>query len=183
MRQPRVLQCVAVCCSVYFKSQAHYSLNTQIWAVSWLFRICTMCATATRVAVCCSVLQCVLQKSSTIIIQYTKFEQRADFLESVLCTQQACVRLSSLWVSHVLLCVAVFCSVLQCFAVFCRVLDSHRPEIFTRVAVCCSVLQCVAVCCSVLWFSLVFRLDRPHILRLQHTATLSSPWNIHTTSL
>ena len=46
------------------------------------------------------------------------------------------------YLSRVLQCVAVCCSVLQSDAVCCRVLQS--------VAVCCSVLQCVAVCDSVL---------------------------------
>ena len=48
----------------------------------------------------------------------------------------------SRYLTHVLQCVAVCCSVSQCVAVCCSVLQC--------VAVRCSVLQCVAVCCSVL---------------------------------
>jgi len=44
----------------------------------------------------------------------------------------------SLWISVVLYCVAVCCSMLQCAAMYC------------------SVLQCVAVCCSVLCWCISF---------------------------
>ena len=43
---------------------------------------------------------------------------------------------------NVLQCIAVYCSVLQCAAVCCGVLQCVAP--------CCCVLQCVTVCCSVL---------------------------------
>ena len=54
------------------------------------------------------------------------------------------------FLSHVLQCGAVCCSVLQCVAVCCSVLQC--------AAVCCSVLQCVAVCFSHYYF--VFRFAR-----------------------
>jgi len=77
-----------------------------------------------RVAVCCSVLQCVLQPVP---------EKTRDSCCSVLPRVAAC------------------CSVLQCVAV--RYTARSREDsrlVLQCVAVCCSVLQCVAVCCSVL---------------------------------
>ena len=76
------------------------------------------------VAVCCSVLQCVVKSPNTQNEWPMSF---AWYLEEVY--EQPPVRTQR-------------CSVLQCVAVCCRVLQC--------VAVCCSVLQCVAVCCSAL---------------------------------
>jgi len=73
-----------------------------------------------RVAVCCSVLQCVTDVET----------------ESVRHVYQP--------MEGVLQCVAVFCSVLQCVAVCCSVLQCVVMccSVLQFAAVCCSVLQC-----------------------------------------
>ena len=60
--------------------------------------------------------------------------------------------MSPIYLTRVLHCVAVCCSVLQCVAVCCSVLHCVAVccSVLQCVAVCCSVLQCVAVCCSVM---------------------------------
>ena len=74
-----------------------------------------------RVAVCCSVLQCV----------------------AVCCSVLQCVTVCC----SVLQCVAVCCSVLQCVTVCCSVLQCVAVccSVVQCVAVCCSVLQCVGM--------------------------------------
>ena len=69
-----------------------------------------------RIAVCCSVLQCVWR---CVAVCHSVLQ----------CVAVCC---------SVLQCVAVCFSVLQCVAVCCSVLQC--------VAVCCSMLQCIAVC-------------------------------------
>ena len=108
-----------------------------------------------RVAMCCSVLQCVLQSVAVSIHTYKRCVLQCVALcysllqcASVYCfVLQRVVVCCSILQSNavccsVLQCVAVCCSVLQCTAVCCSVLQC--------VAVCCSVLQCVAVCCRML---------------------------------
>ena len=116
-----VLQCVAVVCTVQHPHPLQRRVNT-----------------GTCVAVCCSVLQCVV----------------AVCCSSVHCATPAPVE-SMCQYRY------VCCSVLQCvavsflpFAVLCTVQRLHplqqRVNTGTFVAVCCSVLQCVvALCCSV----------------------------------
>jgi len=69
------------------------------------------------VAVCCSVLQCVLPYKHTAASWGSRTQIKNSFISILLCVA-AC--------HSVLQCVALCCSVLQC------------------VAVCCSVLQCIA---------------------------------------
>ena len=76
------------------------------------------------VAVCCSVLQCVVLFSSCCS------DSISAVIGSVCVTLQSIVECSS--VLHYVVVVAVCCSVLQ------------------SIAVCCSVMQCAAVRCSVL---------------------------------
>jgi len=73
-----------------------------------------------RVAVCCSVLQCV----------------------AVCCSVLQCVAVCC----SVLQCDAVCCSVLQCVAVCCSVLQCVAVGVFCSCLHGCTVLQCVAVC-------------------------------------
>jgi len=88
------------------------------------------------VAVCCSVLQCVVIHRFSPQIEVS--------LEIVF-----------------MMCVAVCCSVLPCVAVCCRVLQCVAvcSSVLHCVAVRCSALQCVAVRCSVLHTSQITRID------------------------
>jgi len=88
----------------------------------------TYCSLVHHVAVCCSVLQCVV-------------------FSAVCCSAWQCDtarRTNMHHLRHVLQCIAMCCNVLQRFAACCSVMYC--------VAVCCGVLLCcsVAVCCSVL---------------------------------
>ena len=88
------------------------------------------------VAVCCSVLQCVVVP----VGGNSHVAWVAVFCSVLQCVAVCCRVLQCVVVpvggnSHVA-CVAVCCRVLQCVTVCCRVLQS--------VAVCCSVLQCLA---------------------------------------
>jgi len=89
-------------------------------------RVAVCCSVLQCVAVCCSVLQCVAVCCS--VVQYV----------AVCCSVLQCVAVCCSVSQRV----AVCCSVLQCAAVCCSVLQCD--------AVSCSVLQCVVVCCSVL---------------------------------
>jgi len=127
----RVMQCVAVCCSVL-----------QCVAVCCIVLQCVaMCCNVLQcVAVCCSVLQCAScnQTSSNLADQHAH-----PWVGVAMCCRV--LQCFTVWSTSrfysMLQCVAVCCSVLQCVAVYCSVLQ--------YVAMCCSVLQCVAVCCSV----------------------------------
>ena len=123
----RVLQYVAVCCSVFVACVAGALLaqqhSCQQGALQYVAGRCSVLQCA---AVCCSVLQCAVGCCSV--------PQCAAVCCSVLQCAAACC--------SVLQCAAVCCSVLQCAAVCCSVLQ--------RVAACCSVLQRVAEYCGVL---------------------------------
>ena len=93
------------------------------------------------VAVCCSVLQCVLQCQSTHLF----------FFQLIACATSGSVRGYS--------CVAVCCSVLQCVAVDCGILG-----------LCCRVLQCFVECCNVLQ-CVGQSPTRAHTLARTHTHT------------
>jgi len=83
------------------------------------------------VAVCCSVLRCVVVLCT--VSQYgVTHERMLPCYVPLHPTRQA----TDISVG-VLRCVAVYCSVLQCVAVCCGVLR--------HVAMCCGVLRCVAV--------------------------------------
>ena len=119
------MQQVVVCCSVLQYGVVCYSVQT----VAQDARASTqrsVFAEAFRVALCCSVLQCV----------------------AVFCSVLKCVTVCC----NVLQCDLVCCSVLRCVAVCCSVLECAVVcySVLQYVTVCCSVLQCVAVCCSVL---------------------------------
>ena len=106
-----MLQNVAVCC------------NLPDWADGGLVR--GLRVYVARVAVCCSVLQCVAVYCSVLqCVAVYLTGQMEDLCAWLACVCSAC------------------CSVLQCIAV-CR-------SVSQCVAVCCNVLLCVAVCCSVL---------------------------------
>jgi len=135
-----VLQCVAVCCSVYIlEVSADYVVR---------HRMCY--------AVCCSVWQCVAVCYSVLQCVYV-----TNRFWSCLAPQD--------WLCSVLYFVAVDCCRLQCVAVCCSVLQRVAAccSVLQRVAACCSVdifqvgpdcvlfhRICVAVCCSVLCLSL-----------------------------
>jgi len=91
------------------------------------------CSVLQRVAVCCSVLHCVVRQARSRMNESCLFQLARSLLFYIAVRIVCC---------SVLQCVAVCCSVLQCVAVCCSV--------FQCVALCCFVLQCVAVCCSVL---------------------------------
>jgi len=132
----RVLQYVAVCCSVLECDTVHCNVLQCIAVCCGVLQCdvmcCSVCCSVLQcVAVCCGVLQCDVMCCS--VLQCV----------AVCCSVLQCVAVCCVAVCcRVLQCVAVCCSVLQCVAVCCSVLQC--------VAVCCSVLQCAAVCCSVL---------------------------------
>jgi len=95
-----VLQCVVVCCRVWCRQSS--GINSE--------RVAVCCSVLQCVAVCCSVLPCVA-------VCCSRFLHRTR-LETVV------------WAAEVRNKFRMCCSVSQC------------------VAECCSVLQCVAVCCS-----------------------------------
>ena len=97
--------------------------------------------TSQRIAVCCSVLQCVAVRCSECVVW--------------MCASE---RLTFLQVS-VLQCVAVCCSVLQCDAVSVLCMDVRVGKLDVPTSQPCgdctrqlswifSVLHCVALCCS-----------------------------------
>ena len=112
-----MLQCIAVCCVSAISALLYYRDLECV-----------------RVAVCCSVLQCVALPPSVLLCCI------ARLVVCVCCS-----------VFH---CVAVGCSVLRRVAVFCiaatgALFFQHNLGCVC-VAVCCSVSQCVALCCDVL---------------------------------
>jgi len=135
------LQCVAVCCRVLRRDDmhawvmphaddslvAHGKKTLQHTAT----RVMSSMEHITRVAVRCSVLQCVAVCCSVTVSSRT-----------VVCISMSHVEMCC----SALQCVAVCCSVLQCDALWCNVTVSSR----TVVCVCLPwktwlVLQCVAV--------------------------------------
>ena len=118
------------------------------------------CSVLQRVAVCCSVLECMAvgNLSSETAVEHVYL------LHIPKCVVACC---------SAMYCVAVRCSVLQYVAVCCsllmrvswaaRRLSRMLPFAFSQVycsvlqcnVLCCSVLQCVVVCCSV-WSVLQF---------------------------
>jgi len=133
------------------------------------------------VADCCSVLQSVAARCSSIcscVLLFLLRSMHSTFLHlnwGVCCSPLPCVAgccrvLHSVAVCcSELQCVAVSCSVLQCVAVCCSsmlhccVADSVVVYVFEFfaselgsvlqcIAVYCSVLQCVAACCALLQF-------------------------------
>ena len=121
-------------------------------------RVAVYCSVLQCVAVCCSVLQCVAVRC--IALQHV-----------AACCCETCL-IHTLIVPHiiailiatqlqgdgkqcvaahcsVLLCVAVCSSALQCVAVCCNVLPylTMSCSVLPCAALCCSVLQSVAVCC------------------------------------
>jgi len=156
----RVLQCVAVCCSVVQCVVVPYSASHCVAVPCNALQYVLQCV-AVCVAVCCSI--CCLIPAKTC-------QQSTPYATS------AAVRCSAV---H---CATVCCSVLQCAAVCCSVLQymlQHTGEDMPTIEAlcdkcvaavpldpdhdvgsaqlklvgadpCCSVLQCVVVCCSVL---------------------------------
>ena len=96
-----------------------------------------------RVAVCCSMLQCVAVRSSVlqcVAVCCGEIEARVHSFSHV-----SPILLFHSHIQSQADRVAVCCSVLQCAVVCCSVVQ--------YVAVCCSVLQCVAVCCHIIFSS------------------------------
>jgi len=90
-----------------------------------MVRILEILIVLQRVAVCCSVLQCVTAGRVP--------QSRGTFREGEIARDSQCFAVGC----SMLQCVAVCCGVLYCVAVCCTVLQ--------RAAMCCSVLQCDAV--------------------------------------
>jgi len=118
-----------------------------------LQRVAVCCSVSQCVVVCCSVLQCVAVCCS--VLQCV----------SVCCSVLRILHLAGLFrkwccsVLHVLQCVAVCCSVLQCVAVWCSVLQC--------VAICACTLVCMHVCicaCTNVWVR-------------RSTSTLTNTWH------
>jgi len=130
-----VLQCVAVCCSVF-------PLTRLILRAGVLSLLC--CSVLQCVAVCCSVLQSVAEccsekrDASRGSYQFARQSYRDWYAIHVnIHTLQHTATHCNLWYTH--------CNSLQ---LNCTEIDMRSMWI-SQVAVCCSVLQCVAVCCSV----------------------------------
>jgi len=150
--------CVALCCSTLCLSVGFCIVLQH--AASKHVEI-SYTAGLTLVALCCSVLQCVLT-------QHQQAHRRSNTADLCVLLQCAAWYLRGVAVCYimsasccsVLQYVTVYHSVLQCVATHCS--QAHRSVYTARltcvagmcsvlqcVAVCCSVLQCVAVCCSV----------------------------------
>jgi len=145
-----VLQCVAVCCSVFL-------YENWVLIMSRAFGYVLQC-----VAVCCRVWQCVavytyykwvliMSCAISCVMQYVEVCGSVLYCVAV-CICYKWVLIRSRATGLVVQCVVVCCSVLQCVAVCCSVLQWVVVDcsVLQRVAACCSVLQRVAACCSVL---------------------------------
>ena len=154
-RTLRLLQRVAVCCSVVQCDAAYCSMLQRVAKVlctpdsqaptrqTCCCRVCSGRVLATcsmvflsPVAVCCSVVVC--GSCSMVFLSPV----------AVCCSVVVCECCSMVFLSHVAMCCSVVvcecCSMFQCAAL--RSSDLYYGVLIT----CCSVLQCVAVCCSVL---------------------------------
>ena len=118
----------------HYTMSGHYLLNRHYVFFS------TWGCEEVRVAVCCSVLQCVAVCCTVL----------ATIFRIVTTCSSVCEEVTRC----VLRCVAVCCSALQCVAVCCSVLATIFCIVTTCSSVCEEVrrcmLQCVAVCCGVL---------------------------------
>jgi len=170
-----LLQCVAVCCSVFQRGCSVVAVWLQYvnsnLAVSCIFaaacatkRKSTVCVLQSvalcrinlqRVAACCSELQwgatvsCIFATTCETISESTYSCCNMLLLMqgvAVCCSALQCVE-----------CVAAWCSVLQCVAYSTRLAKqevnppSCHCSVLQRVAACCSMLQCAAVCSHSLW--------------------------------
>jgi len=100
-----------------------------------------------RVAMCCSVLQCVAVCCSKKIVAAQRKLSRYMYSCNQ-CAQISMLQCAALRCS-VLQCAAVYSSVLQCVAECCSVLQCVALSVLQCAAVCCNVLQYIALCCSV----------------------------------
>jgi len=132
----RVLQCVAVfcsvlqCCAVWCSHGSLFMFVGLFWDVSL------------ESVVCHELQESLIVKKWYALRASLTTERYAREMAHAYCVAVCC---------SVLQCVAVCCSVLQCrvsqcVAVCCSVLQCR---VLQGVAVCCSVLHCVALCCSV----------------------------------
>jgi len=192
-----VLQCVAVWCSVLLRvavestniaANLNESCPEYEWAILhvWMHQVWMHHAhckeshlhssVLRRVAVCCSVLQCVAAcvlrcAYWSTLLCCSVLQRVAVFCRLLQYGALQCV--VEHWSS--LQCIAVHFSVLHCVAVWCCVhieayyKKTHQSissstffgkavkisccSMWQCVAVCCSVLQCIAVCCSVWLFA------------------------------
>ena len=106
--------------------------------------------THARVAVCCSMLQCVAVCCS--VLQFVAVKSRRVSTHSHMSTLY-CFSIATFSSKRTMLqCVAVCCSVTSNTKQTSKHVYQTRvhTSVLQRAAVCCSVLQCVAVCCSVL---------------------------------
>ena len=105
------------------------------------------------VAVCCSVLQCVLQcvvlwcHEVVACVRIATCTCKKEMTYIAICLSHAATCYRGAVCCRVLRCVAVCCCVLHCAALCCIMLPcaAVRCRALQRVAVSCSVLQCVAV--------------------------------------
>ena len=131
----RVLQCVAVSCSVVAGHNEDERTSNEA-EIRYIY-VAVCCSVLQCVAVCCSVLQCVAVCWS--VLQYV----------AVCCS--ACCSVVQRGIQHdigsVLQCIAVCCS--ACCSVVQRGIQHNIGSVLQCVAVSYNVSQCVAVCCSV----------------------------------
>jgi len=103
----RVLQCIAVCCSVLLMKSG-------------------------QIRSCCSTLQCVAVIRDMLLIKILKIWILPYFSRTI-ATQYGgqVLRVNVVYVlQFVAVCSAVFCSVLQCVVVCCRVVWTHRVSTY-----------------------------------------------------
>ena len=173
----RVLQFVAVCCSmllcIYIRGCASiiawYSpqtLQCDAACCSVMQRVAVCTSVLHRVAVCCRMLQCVAGCGSMLQSVLVPQSDRI-FVCYIYMHVYVWTYIIHEWIGfngHFRLpeCVAVCCSVLRCAVQCCSVVQ--RSAVFYILSKCvamccsgsqcvaasCSVLRCVAVCCSVL---------------------------------
>ena len=139
----RLLQCVAVCCSVLQSVAVCWStLKCEVRCIVHRAGVrllqCVAVYLLQCVAVCCSVLQCAA-KCCSVLRSSVENGYTADFWDDFEALKQCSWIAATVSVNH--------CN---------KVCSSRKYESVGQIgrhrgaAVCCSVLQCVAVCCSVL---------------------------------
>jgi len=170
-----MLQCVAVCCSVWQRvcRDSHRGPSTpRLLSYSGMsVAVCALqctavCSVLQCVTVCCSALQCVAAcgKRRTVTLKQAFNSSSFDLLWYSIFVDCATLHHTATFGTRYLCCsmyvavccrtcVAVCCSVLQvCCSVWIGVCRDSQTRLLVACGTCVtvSVLQCVAVCCSVL---------------------------------
>jgi len=152
-----VMQCDAVCCSV-FKCVIVIGILLRL-ACREYFHVVVFCCALQCAAVCCSVLQCVIAISVLLHLACRRY-----FYVAVCCSALQCVAVNWRPVAPSFMQAILCCSVMQCDSVFCIVLQCIAIDVLLRLA--CRGYFYVALCCTVLQSTVAWlRLGLLHVLR------------------